>query len=123
MKEKKYPTCVMLVGGLTAAICCIIKGVSLVNTLIIVFASLIVFLMIGLLSGKFINSVNNEVKKKEQEEADRIKREEREAKEAELQREYEEEQRKLQEAEENEAREAEEFISAAQSYMEKEDEL
>lgn len=79
MKEKKLPTVIMLIGGLVASTCCLINRVSLTGTLITVFISLMVFLVIGLIAGKFITEVNDEVKKAEEEEAKRKKEAERQA--------------------------------------------
>lgn len=61
MKDKPTAVFITLLGGLIACICCIIRDVGLLMTLLTVFISLVVFLCIGLFANKMLSSVHSEV--------------------------------------------------------------
>ena len=75
----------MLLGGATACICCIIRRVGLLRTLIFTLISLIIFMIIGLIANKLYINLKAEVeeqekaKKEEEERLARIAEEEEEA--------------------------------------------
>ena len=69
----------MLLGGITACICCILRHVNLLYTLLTVLISLIVFMIIGLIVNKIYMNIKGEVEAKEKEEARKAEQERLEA--------------------------------------------
>ena len=95
MKEKPLAIVITLIGGATACICCIIRKVNLLYTLLIVLICLVVFMILGLVVNRFYSSIKAEVDEKEREERTRREREERRLeRERQLAREAEEEERR-----------------------------
>lgn len=90
MKDRPTVIFITLLGGLVACLCCIINGSDLLFTLAAVFASLFVFMLIGLAANKVFLYLRSEVSA----------REEAEKKAEEEQRKLEEEQKAESEAEE-----------------------
>ena len=54
MKDKPIVVIITLTAGLVACICCILKEAGLLATLIAVFASLLIFLVIGMIVNSII---------------------------------------------------------------------
>ena len=65
MKEKPLATSIMLLGGATACICCIIRRAGLLRTLTFTLISLIVFMIIGLIAQKLYFDLKKEVEEQE----------------------------------------------------------
>lgn len=85
MKDKPIVIIITLLGGAVSSICCILKGIGLLWTLLITLITLIVFMIIGLFVNKVYSDIRQELEaqKREQERIAEERRIEREAREAE----------------------------------------
>ncbi len=70
MKDKPLAIIITLLGGAVCSICCILKGVGLLWTLLTTLITLLVFLLIGLIVNRNLSAV-----KKEYEEAEKERKE------------------------------------------------
>ena len=102
MKEKPLATSIMLLGGATACICCIIRRAGLLRTLTFTLISLIVFMIIGLIAQKLYFDPKKEVEEQEKERNEEEERLMRLAEEEAEEKRREEEERLLREQQEKE---------------------
>lgn len=77
---RNIPLIIMLAAGSVISIACIIYKFSLMNTLLLVFGTLILFFFLGLIIKKLFNSINRDAERR----ASLIAQEEYEAKQREL---------------------------------------
>ena len=85
MKDRPIVIFITLIAGLVACICCIINGVGLMATLIAVFSSLIVFMILGMIVNAIIakqRTIAEERAKEEKFKEEEKKKEELNAEEA-----------------------------------------
>lgn len=89
MKDKPIVVIITLTAGLVACICCILKEAGLLATLIAVFASLLIFLVIGMIVNSIIAKQRHIAEEREKDEKQRLeeleKEEQRKREEEELQ--------------------------------------
>lgn len=109
MKDKPIVIYVTLIAGLIASVICIIRQMTLLDTLHITFITLLVFMIIGLVANKLVFKVNKEVEDRERAERERQEAEEREKERIEREEREKEEQARR----EQEEREKEEAAAAA----------
>ncbi len=58
MKKKNLPAIIMLSAGAIACITCIVKKYLILDTLITVLITLIIFYIVGLIASKYIANIN-----------------------------------------------------------------
>ncbi len=59
MKKKNLPAIITLSAGAIACITCIIKKNQILDTLITVLITLVIFYIVGLIASKYITKINN----------------------------------------------------------------
>ncbi|MCR4721200.1 MAG: hypothetical protein K5655_05675 [Lachnospiraceae bacterium] len=83
MRDKPVVVVITLLGGAIAAVMCLVNGMQLMTTLLIVLISLIAFLIIGIVANKIYAKIKDELdsklaRERFQKESEKFEREKRE---------------------------------------------